>query len=401
MSAVGFNALRNAAYQRARSLGLPTSRDEDWRYVGLRGLQEDLAQAPDEKPHVVVPVGRSSEPGIVFANGVVDPQATPDLPPGVACQVYAGDAVTGPLFNDWRQQLDHYQDVTACWSLADMRSAVHLFVDRPVERPLVLLDIAIGGACGWRTRIDVDAGASLDLLIIRLVDRDARATSGLELHLGEGARATVAEVDQGSSQNGDSPAGEIFAHRWLRLARGARAGWTISSRGGRLVRHTTRALLLGQEARVDLAAAGIVGGEDQLHHHVRVEHAVGPSTSRQCFRQVVDDRARVSFDGLVTVRQGADGTDAEQDCKSLQLSDDARIGNRPQLDVFADEVSAAHGAAIGQLDEAQLAYLRSRGIDGATAAGLLRSAFLEQALAAVEGGDARGLARKRLDLGSA
>ena len=98
-------------------------------------------------------------------------------------------------------------------------------------------------------------------------------------------------------------------------------------------------------------------------------------SSRQYYRAVLGDRSRTVFNGRVFVAAGADGTDAEQSSAALLLSPLAEIDSKPELEIYADEVVASHGATVGQLDESQLFYLRSRGLDRASARTLLTTAF--------------------------
>ena len=139
--------------------------------------------------------------------------------------------------------------------------------------------------------------------------------------------------------------------------------------------------LVGTGAHADIAAIDQVSGTDQAHRHLRIRHRVGPTTSTQLFKSVLADHAIASFDGLVDIAKGADGANAEQLSRTLLLSPTARGDTRPQLDVHADEVKAAHGATVGQLDADELLYLRMRGLSPASAKGLLVDGFIQEVAA--------------------
>ena len=109
-------------------------------------------------------------------------------------------------------------------------------------------------------------------------------------------------------------------------------------------------------------------------------HHAGNASSRQTFTSVVNGTARSSFDGLVTVDEGADGTDAEQSNRNMALSPTAKIATRPQLDVYADEVAAGHGATIGAPQEEEISYLRTRGLSRDQARTLLIQGFAREPL---------------------
>jgi Fe-S cluster assembly protein SufD len=106
-----------------------------------------------------------------------------------------------------------------------------------------------------------------------------------------------------------------------------------------------------------------------------VHHQAKHTASDALWRGVADDRSRGVFRGAIVVAEGADGTDAALSNKNLLLSADAEIDSKPELEIYADEVKAAHGATVGQLDERALFYLRSRGIAQAEARSLLTAAF--------------------------
>jgi Fe-S cluster assembly protein SufD len=160
------------------------------------------------------------------------------------------------------------------------------------------------------------------------------------------------------------------------IARDASLTWTNWCSGGNLVRLVGRFRLLDRGAHVDLAGAAYLNDTHQLHHVTRVEHACGDTTSTQMFRVLLDGESTRSFDGLVYMPQHVEGANAEQQDRNLVLSAKARADSRPQLDIHTDDVKAAHGAAIGQLDSDQLLYLRMRGLDAASAASLLTTAFV-------------------------
>jgi Fe-S cluster assembly protein SufD len=132
---------------------------------------------------------------------------------------------------------------------------------------------------------------------------------------------------------------------------------------------------------VALAGLAEVHGQHQAHQWLRVCHAAGNSTSEQLYKNVLHEQARTSFDGCVQIIAGADGANARQQNRNLVLADTARADTRPQLDIKADDVKAAHGATVGQLDADELLYLRMRGLPLAAARALLTTGFSGEVLA--------------------
>ena len=119
-------------------------------------------------------------------------------------------------------------------------------------------------------------------------------------------------------------------------------------------------------------------GNQHVDHHTTMVHAVHHGASNEFYKGNLDDSATAVFNGRVIVRHGAQKTDARQQNRNLLLSKQATVNTTPQLEILADDVKCSHGATIGQLDEKQLFYLRSRGIGAAAARDLLTYAFARE-----------------------
>jgi Fe-S cluster assembly protein SufD len=150
--------------------------------------------------------------------------------------------------------------------------------------------------------------------------------------------------------------------------------------GGGLVRHDSPVRLHGAGAKGDVNGAFMLAGSRHLDHHVFVDHVGGESHSSQFFRGVLGDRSRGVFNGKARICQGADGSTIRQSNANLLLSPLAEINTKPELEIYADEVEASHGATVGQLDEDTVFYMRSRGLDETQARALLTSAFCKAVL---------------------
>jgi Fe-S cluster assembly protein SufD len=160
----------------------------------------------------------------------------------------------------------------------------------------------------------------------------------------------------------------------------ASTGLTLS--GGRVRREIS--VLLGEPgARTTLDGLYLGTGEQHLDHRTFVDHAVQGCTSDENYRGVVGGHATAVFDGRVLVRSQAQKSSANLTNKNLLLSDDATVNAKPMLEIFADDVKATHGEAVGRLDPDSLFYLRSRGIDESEARALLTLAFAREILARV------------------
>ncbi len=338
-------SLHDAALARAGALGLPTTALEDWRYVDVKPLRATL-----------VPI--ETVPEAMTGPSVIDGTFVEPGP------------FTVPSDDDRRadgERLGQEAEAPACWSwTGDCR---HLRVAG--RQSLTLSHQATTGITGWRLLLDLAPGAEVDLVLTHHIWHGARASVGLVVRLGQGARLTVNEV-------APSTGGQLFIQADVRVDRDATVTWTSASRGSDLLRWRGVVDLAATGAHADIAAVDQVADHHQAHRHLRVRHLVGPTTSTQLFKTVLNDHAIASFDGLVDVAKGADGANAVQLSRTLLLSPTARGDTRPQLDIHADEVKAGHGATIGQLDADELLYLRMRGLATEQAKGLLIYGFVHE-----------------------
>ena len=150
--------------------------------------------------------------------------------------------------------------------------------------------------------------------------------------------------------------------------------------GGRLARNDLRVDLPERGAHAEFLGLYLAGEGQHVDNHTRVDHRVGPATSRQEYRGILAGQSRAVWNGKALVYEGADGTDAEQANHNLLLTERAEIDTKPELEIYAEDVRCSHGTTVGQLDERALFYLRSRGICEDDARRLLVHAFAAQTL---------------------
>jgi Fe-S cluster assembly protein SufD len=152
------------------------------------------------------------------------------------------------------------------------------------------------------------------------------------------------------------------------------------SLGGALARNDVVAVLNGEGVECTLNGLYVADARRLVDHHTTIDHARPHCGSREIYKGILADRAHGVFNGKIIVRPDAQKTDARQTNRALLLSEDAVINTKPQLEIFANDVKCTHGAAVGQLDEEALFYLRSRGLSDAAARRLLIYAFAEDVL---------------------
>ncbi len=365
MTGSSVDELTSLATARAAVLGLPTQALEDWRYVRCDTLK-DAAYATARALTTAELAGfvRDRQAVLVVIDGQLQRHATSGWPTTWE-DIPAPDATT---------VLADEADLAAVWALASGGTRSALRIGGTHAAPLHVVNVATGGASGWSLDLKVLAGARLALEIHHVALGDARSCPAISIRAARGAEVRVNEFQETAWHH-------LLPTATITVDADAQVHWTSVAVGGACVRLVTRATLAGAGAHLALAGLAEVRERHQAHHLLRVTHAAGHTTSDQLFKAILHDRAQTSFDGLVQIRSGCDGSDAKQQNRNLLLSELAKADTRPQLDIKADDVKAAHGATVGQLDADELFYLRCRGLDRRTAETLLTIGFAGEVLA--------------------
>ena len=384
---------RREAIARFAELGLPTPRDEDWKYTPLAPITAttfDAAldrdgQEPSEEAIAPFCVGASSWSRLVFVNGRFSAKlsALRPLPGGVRVGSLGEALITdAEVVRARLSAAGAPLDAFAALNAAFWQDGA--FVDVPdgvtVEAPIHLLFVA---TTPGRARVHHPR----NLIVL---GREGGATV-VESYVALGADSyltnAVTEIAVGASASLDHQkilleSGRAFHVGATRVhqARDSRFTSCAVTLGGRLVRNEVHALLAAEGADCRLSGLYVVGGKQHADTHTVIDHASPRATSRQLYKGILDGRARGVFNGRIIVRPGASGTDAHQANKNLLLSDEAEVDSKPQLEIFADDVKCGHGAADGQLPAEAIFYLKSRGLDEAAARALLTYGFAHEVL---------------------
>ncbi|MEG2803645.1 Fe-S cluster assembly protein SufD [Stenotrophomonas sp.] len=403
-SGFGGSDARRAELDAALQAGLPGPRTEAWKYTSLRQLERrSFSPAPltgaDVDPALLADI---PSPRLVFVNGR-PAEALSDLsalPAGVQVQTLsaalaAGDDALRFLGRRFERSEEVFARLNA--ALADEGVVVRVDEDAQVALPLQLVFVSVAGSAdlAWHHRhlVELRRGAALGVVEHHLHVGDAAHLGNtlVHVHLAQDAVLSHARVQA------DSARGTSLLRTDAVLARNAQYRRIDLELGAALSRHELNVRLEGDTAQ--LTANGVLLGNARRHVDTRlgIEHIGRDTASQMVWRGVAAQRSRVVFHGGIHIRAGADGTDANLSNKNLLLSADAEIDTQPTLVIDADEVKAAHGATVGQLDANALFYLRSRGLPADQAQQLLSAAFCHEPLNAL---DARltGQLRHQLDL---
>ncbi len=288
---------------------------------------------------------------------------------------------------DWVQK--HFgvadRNIMGSASLSLSDGGVALRVAKAVLAPLKL---AFDGNGHVRGLLVLEAGSSLTL--VESVGIADFRNVGFEIVLGESASLEHVRI---SPESGDAV---LVEEASLRIAAGGRYRGHFAGFGSKLSRMELEIALEGEGAEAHLSGVAVLDGKRHSDVTTHVIHRHGNTTSTQRFKHVAGGNSKAVYQGKVTVAKGANGSDSNQSAKALLLGENAEADLKPELEIFADDVKCAHGAAVGDLDAESLFYLRARGIPETEARGLLLQAFLEDAVAEIASTDQRELVRTEM-----
>lgn len=378
------NALQDLLAQKGDSTGfapdesLPTRRLEAWKYTDLRRLDPIGWTLWDRAaPHGVMdvpadPLGLENVRRLVIVNGVLDTGLSDlsDLPEGLSIEVTAPQAMDA---GDFAGRLN------AALVSEEVRITVKAGVE--IKTPIYLmqvgwtLDAKGTGAHAGRVSVTVGKNAQATLIESHFdVQGTGFANPTIAIALADSAALThhvvFAEPDGAARLNRAD----------IMVAERAKYESFLLSIGRGVGRRETRLKMLGDHGEATISGAYFGAGDGLVDNTTLVDHDCQNANTNQFFRGVVDDSARGVFQGKVIVREGARGTDGQQQHKALLLSRKAEVNAKPELEIYNDDVQCAHGATVGALDADQLFYLRARGISEEQARAILTQSFLLEAV---------------------
>ena len=370
----GLTGVRAGALLRWQATGWPDRRAEQWRFTRLSSVEKmDLrpAEMAAKQPAAVAASLPDNAVILSFSNGVLDMAGLAALPGGVTASLLSdNDAALAAL-----AELVPAAHPISNLSLAAMTTGLHLDIAGTVEVPIILVFTGDDNGVSAHPVISVRLADGASAVMAEWHQSSVGLSAPLMgIIVGDKGRLDYAKVQQESS------ASAHLAATGLKLGEGSVfEGFQISA-GGQLARLETHIVLSGENADCTLSA--IYLGRDKQHHDIttNMNHAKGHCLSNQIIRGVLDDSARGVFQGKVHVAPDAQKTDGQQMSRALLLSRKAEADAKPELEIYADDVLCAHGATVGELDDTQLFYLTSRGIDRKTARSMLIAAFLDDAI---------------------
>jgi Fe-S cluster assembly protein SufD len=380
----GLAEARSQALDRFLSRGFPTTRDEEWRYTNVAPIAAlRLTPAPARAFDAATAAGlQPAGPtgvALVVVNGRL--QHLPPLPAGVTIRTFANARTSdllpsrpagGTIFVDLNTA--YFEDVVV------IEIAPKAVVTEPIQ--VLFVSMADGEPVLVTPRLVVHAGEASQATIIETYadatpDGVAWVNAVVDVRVDAGAILDHVKLQRHNAVSFH------LAGTFVRLDRSGTFTSHAVTVGGRIARNDIVSVLDGEGAECTLNGLYVGNGESLIDTHTTIDHAKAHCPSHEVYKGIMAGKSKAVFNGKILVRLDAQKTDAKQTNKALLLTDEAQINTKPQLEIFADDVKCTHGAAIGQLDEDALFYLKARGISAIDARNMLIHAFADDVLTGI------------------
>jgi Fe-S cluster assembly protein SufD len=388
-------AQRAAAFDVFAKNGLPHRRVEEWKYTDLRALMRDakpLAAPPDSAAKARAKtagalLGDVEARRLVFVDGafVAELSDVGNLERGLTISSLAQALASGdPELTAHLGKLAPASDVAVALNTAFMGdgAVIRIFAGSTIERPIHLLFVASEKPAATFTRslVVVEQGARAMLIESHEgpAGSDYQVNAAVEIFVGDNAHVDhVKLIGEGT---------DALHVSTLAAAIGAKARFNTFTftAGGAVVRNQLFLRFDGEDTVAGIRGATLLKGRQHADTTLVADHVAPRCQSREMFKTVLDDEAHGVFQGRIIVRPHAQKTDAKMMTRALLLSERAEADNKPELEIFADDVQCGHGATTGALDDDLKFYLMTRGIPEPEAEALLIRAFLGEAIDGIE-----------------
>jgi Fe-S cluster assembly protein SufD len=398
--------IRKAGMARFSEIGLPTVKDEDWRFtntalINSRPFDPVFSATQTVSADALSEFAFSKLPGsrLVFVNGLFAAKLSKvsNLPSGVKVSSLAAALQSDAAFlekhlNRYAKQADNgFTALNQAFFLDG--GFIHVPAGKIVEEPIQLIYVSTttnnGATIHPRNLVIAEANSAVTVLesYVSLGGAAYFTNAVTELFAGENARMEFVKF-----QDEAADAFHMAAFHG-EFGRSSNVNVHSFALGAKLSRNNIRTNLAGEGLECILNGLYLTRNEQLADHHMVVEHAQPHCASHEYFNGILDDKSKGVFHGRILVRPIAQKTDAKQTNKNLLLSDDATADTKPQLEIYADDVKCTHGATIGQLNPESIFYLRSRGIGPETARRMLIHAFAGEIIERIQ----HEAAREELD----
>jgi len=369
---------REAAFRAFAAKGLPSRRDEAWHYTDLRQRLTKIAPLAAAPGAAAIEAARTRLPApppgvarLVLLDGRFVAALSSAPPDGVSVASLGDDArASRAAAPDLGPNVDAMLALNG--ALAQGGAVIKIAPQTQLAAPIEIRHLTSGGAAksmASRVAIEIAAGARLAVAeYFESADARDQRNAATILEIGAGAVVDHTAIVEG----------ECALHLESLVARLGAGAELVSFgfvAGGDLARRQIFASLVGENAKIALCGLSLIGGKRHADTTLIVDHIAPYGESREFFKHIVADEATGVYQGKVIVEPGAQKTDGGMKSQAILLSPAAVMNNKPELEIFADDVICGHGATVGALDQEQLFYLRVRGLPKAEAEAMLLEAF--------------------------
>ncbi|MBS1706870.1 MAG: Fe-S cluster assembly protein SufD [Armatimonadetes bacterium] len=391
---------RERAFQSHKTLGIPTLKDEEWKYTNLREIREDsykigqyVALQRDEVSSYLL---EDLDPiRLVFVNGHfhLELSSSPSVP-GLTFSTLANGV---PSELGLLQKIEENTFAALNHATFADGAVVRIAKNTKIERPIMVLNMAVADVdrtvyCAPRTMIIAETGAEATIIesYASVGSRTTFTNAATEIFAGPNTRLEVVKIQ------GEGLQARHIANVEIKQQADSYLDHFNIAFGGAFTRNDINAFLDGSNISSRIDGVVVVGAEQHCDNHTRLDHAFPNCNSFEVYKHVLSGRSTTVFNGKIYVHQDAQKTDAKQTNQAILLSPEATMNSKPQLEIFADDVKCTHGATVGQLDSMPQFYLQSRGIPKDEAESLLIYAFAAEVLEKISHPGLRDLLEAKL-----
>ncbi len=385
----GLNSLRQHAFQAFSAMGIPTMRQEEWKYTRISGLFNKEYRFAVNPVAVSFPTneldafrlpGHEQANELVFINGIFS-QALSVIRSSQLQVMPLEEAAVNEykhiVFKHLGHSAQYLKDGINALSTAFIHGAVFIHIKRGYtpEHPVYIYHVSDAREANTfsqpRSLIYLDENASMQVIETFITHGPQESFTN---HVTEIAVEKDARLEYYKIQNDASHASQVSSTH-IRQTGKSYTHSVVISLNGALVRNNLNVVMDATRCESHLFGRYCLKGQSHIDHHTVVDNMQPNCFSNELYKGIMDDNATGVFNGKIYVRRDAQKTNAYQSNKNILLSDNASVNTKPQLEIYADDVKCSHGCTVGSLDEEALFYLRSRGVSRENAKALLLQAF--------------------------
>lgn len=385
------DAVRSEAFLNFKRLGIPSSKLEKYKYTDVQKyFQGDFATNFTRKPSSYNPeeVFKCDVPNLDTVQAFL---TNDSFHPNIKNKDRLPKGVTIGSLNDMANRFIEWfakyygkiantnSDGVVALNTMLAQDGIFIYIPRNtvVEMPIQLLNILVSDEAKMVNRrllIVAEENSQVNILLCNhaVSAVDFLQTGVTEIFAGENAHVNFYEIEETHSQT------RRFNHTFVYQERNSHVQVNNMTLLNGVTSNYAHFQMAGEGAHADCNGMAISDQNQHVDNISLIDHAVPNCTSHELFKYVLDGKSKGAFTGMILVRPDAQHTNSEQTCRSLCVSDEARMHGRPQLEIYADDVRCGHGATVGQLDETALFYMQARGISKNEARLLLMFAFVNE-----------------------